>query len=282
MRLMASNIDRLFFVYILKIDLRGTLMKTAKKIFTIILMILILGCDEKAFNPDIVKKPDFSLTPRPDGEAELVTLQLTGQLLAPTNVYNKVVKELKIIRETWSDSIEHVNIVFEPFWRESFIRVRATPETFDSMMANKYHYWDSLNAYFPLDSVSLRSVPSIDVWSASMHFKGRLNSLRLIDSYAGLPLVRSIDTDYRWLGDYPMLLPLRIEGKNKYFFRYAYGDCYNGCIYSEIYYFTVGNDSAYYHGVFIPYPGDSPRPSWADTALQALSDYHTWNAWKPE
>lgn len=256
-------------------------MNFSKIIVAIAVGAFIASCEEKAANPHYVLKPDFSVTPRPDGEAELVALQLTGQLLASTSVYNQVRHELKLIRDTWSDSIIHVNIVFEPFWRESFIRVRATPETFDSMVAGNYHYWDSLNAYFPLDSISLRSNPTIGAWSASMHFRGRLNSCRLIDSYAGLPFVESIGTDYKWV-DGPVLLPVRVNGKNKYFFRFADGDCYSGCGYSEFHYFSVENDSAIYHGTYNTYFGTQPRPPWVDSASQALYDYYNeWCFWQP-
>jgi hypothetical protein len=247
-------------------------MRILRFIIPISLLVFFAACDEKSFNPRVPEGPDFSLTPRADGEAELVALQLTGDLLAPTDIYNLAKKELKIIRETWRDSIVHVNMVFEPYWRESYIRVRVNAETFDSMVAGKYHYWDSLNSYFPLDSIILSSNPVIGAWSANMYFKGRLNSCSLIDEYAGLPFVKSIDTDYKWI-DHPVLLPVRVNSVNKYFFRFAYGDCYNGCIYNEFHYFTVENDSAIYHGVFIPYPVTQPRPPWADTARQALQDY---------
>ncbi len=252
-------------------------MNTTMKTFLIVLMILVFGCEEKAFNPVVPKAPDFSLTPMENEEAEQAALHLSGQLIAPVALYERIKSELGIIRSNWSDSIEFVNIKFESNWEPSKLYIGITREAYDSMLALNYHYWDSLNDYFRVSQIDLHL--HYFSFSLTLTFEGRLNSLLLGPAYAGLPGFRYIYTTAR-IGDRPELWLYMNDDEIKCFFRNAYFDCESGCASSDIYYFTVKNDSAFFHGSVLSdgSSGETPPP-WLDTALTARREYLTWYQW---
>lgn len=259
-------------------------MKHSKKyiIFFFSLAVLLVSCDDKSLSPTVPKGPDFSSTPMENEEAELAALHLSGKLVAPLPLYEQIKEELELIRETWSDSIVHVNILFDPYWKVSKIRIYVDSSTYDSMKSNQYQHWDSLNDYYRIDTIVLGNYSFIDQQWANLYFEGRLNPILLVDKYAGLPgfiYVNSVVTFP--IGGGPILVLLRDRLTIKYFFSYAYGDCPSGCLNSEIYYFTIDKGEPIYHGlwkrtIFEPHP---TPPKWADTATEAFKQYIATNYW---
>jgi hypothetical protein len=242
------------------------------------LLVLYAACDEKALNPRGPEGPDFSITPMENEEAELLALQLSGEIMAPIPLYERIRSDLIKIRETWVDSIVYVNIKYTPYVKPSEITIGFASEWFDSAVAGTYHYWDSLNRFYPLDSIRFRPMSNV----AILEFHGRLNSRVLVDEYAGL-----IGFDYVYAaggpGDWSILLANADTDNLKYFFRFAFGDCPSGCTNSHYYYFTVEQDSANYHGCyFSTYPPDSARPNWMDTAIAAGREYFSSYFWQHE
>jgi len=253
-------------------------MKSSKLVFVFTLGILFVACQEKALNPTAPQGPDFSVTPMENEEAELAALHLSGQLIAPVPLYERIKKEFEIIRSTWSDSIQHVNLRFETFWEPSKLYVEITNGAYDSIITSNYHYWDSLNELYRLRE----KVLSFYYYGSYMilTFEGRLNSLHLGPAYSGMPGFRSLYTTARG-GDRSEVWLHMEDDIIKYFFRYGFGDCEAGCAYSDIYYFTVKGDSALFHGSFLLYGGYTEvPPSWLDTALTALREYHVWYHWR--
>ena len=213
------------------------------------LVVLVVSCDDKSLSPTPSKDPDFSSTPMENEEAELAAIYLSGKLIAPVALYNQIKEELELIRSTWSDSIEHVNIEFEPFYHPSFISIWTSLPTYDSIAAGTYHHWDSLNDYYRIDTI-MPGWRHDKYGQITLRFKGRLNSLVLLFGYAGLPGFKFV-TFLGKVGDYPVLHLIQDRDEIKYFFRHAYGDCPAGCISSEYYYFRVENDRAYFIGSFL-------------------------------
>ena len=245
------------------------------------LVVLLVSCDDKSLSPIPPKDPDFSLTPMENEEAELAALHLSGKLIAPLPLYRQIKEELELIRETWSDSITHVNIEFEPFYHPSIISIWVSPPTHDSIVAGTYHHWDSLNDYYRIDTI-MPGWRHDKYGQITLRFKGRLNSLVLLFGYAGLPGFKFV-TFLGKVGDYPVLHLIQDRDEIKYFFRHAYGDCPAGCISSEYYYFRVENDRAYFIGSFLDvypnYPPDSLRPAWMDTVVTAHRKYLEFDCW---
>jgi len=246
------------------------------------LVVLLVSCDDKSLSPTPPKDTDFSLTPMENEEAELAALHLSGKLIAPLPLYEQIKEELELIRETWSDSITHVNMVFDPYWKESNIKVYVSQATYDSMISGQYHHWDSLNDYYGIDTIVFGHYSFTDQQWANLYFKGRLNPLLLVDIYAGLPGFISVNSVVTLpFGDGPILALLRDQDTIKYFFSYAYGDCPSGCLNSEIYYFTIDKGAAVYHGLWKStiFEPDPPPPNWADTAIEAFKVYRATNNW---
>ncbi|MGH8014727.1 MAG: hypothetical protein ACREBV_00870, partial [Candidatus Zixiibacteriota bacterium] len=79
-------------------------MKSATIVFAFTLTILLVACQEKAMNPTTQMGPNFSVTPMENEEAELLALHLSGDIIAPVNLYEKIKYELQLIRQTWINS----------------------------------------------------------------------------------------------------------------------------------------------------------------------------------
>jgi len=252
-------------------------MITGKKFSLIVFVILVFGCDEKAFNPATSKGPDFSLTPMENEEAELAALHLSGEIMAPIGLYQRIRSDLAIIRENWSDHNEHVNIKFDPFWEVSVIGVDLTSTTYYEIESGNYHNWDSISVHTALDSIHYFGCANFCI--AKLVFKGRLNPILLVDEYSGLPGFNIIST-YSKPMDRSNLYLQKNGNVIKYFFRYAYGECPAGCLNSEIYYFTVESGEPVYRGsLYLPVLPDSTIPVWADTYTFAYRDYIAHNCW---
>jgi hypothetical protein len=253
-------------------------MRFLKFVIPFTLLVFFAACEEKSFNPRVPEGPDFSLTPMEDEEAEVLAMYLSGEIMAPLELYDTIKSDLLLIRNTWADSVPDVLIRYLPYPPPSEIYIGLTPQTFESIRLGEYHEWDSLNIHYRLDSVELLS----QFGAVKLHFNGRLNANLLVDAYAGLPGFRYIHTE-AFVGDWSTLLASKDESVIKYFFRFGFGDCPSGCIYSRLTYLTREEDSAYFHGQYLTnYPPDSSRPTWVDTAIIAFRNYHTLNFWRAE
>ena len=106
----------------------------------------------------------------------MVALDLSRKLIAPLPLYEQIKEELELIRETWSDSITHVNIEFEPFYHPSIISIWVSPPTHDSIVAGTYHHWDSLNDYYRIDTI-MPGWRHDKYGQITLKFKGSVTSL---------------------------------------------------------------------------------------------------------
>jgi hypothetical protein len=251
-------------------------MRILKLIILVTIAIFVFGCEEKAFNPAAPKGPDFSLTPMENEEAELAAIYLSGKIIAPVPLYVQFQNEVALIRNTWEDSIYHTDIRFKTNFLVSEILIITSWAVYDSMKLGNYHHWDSLNSYYRFDSILFRYDFSPIV---SIYFKGRLNPNIISKEYSGLPGIQSAEPN-RWVTEFPVILPIEFGNTIKYFFNYAHEDCFDGCDYFDVFYYTVSNDSAYYHGSysFNVWEIPPPEPSWFDTARIAYQEYHSINS----
>jgi len=242
-----------------------------------ILIALVITCGDSPTSPT-QQGDDLSLTPMEDAEAETAAYFLSGDVMAPLWLYNKIRTELEMIREVWSDSIPQVNIKYQPYSWTSYLAAGFQASTFDSIVAGTYHSWDSLNQHYRLDST--RQPPRSNF--VDMFFHGRLNPIQLVEIYKGLPGMQYVHS-WNYVGDRPVLL-LTLEGRDiKYFFRDAWGDCLAGCIYSDFYYFTIEDKVPLFHGSWRNWNNEGrdsvPVPVWYDTVWQAFDDYRQISIW---
>jgi hypothetical protein len=247
----------------------------------IALGLFVASCEEKAVSPTVPQGPDFSVTPMENEEAELAAYYLTKSLIAPIPVYNRIRDDLALIRKVWQDSIEQVNIKFRAPYGPSLLIIWVNPSTYDSMKAGDYHHWDSLNAYYRLDSVSFRWRHA-DHAEIILRFQGRLNSQILLYNYSGLPGFQYITLAPTTVGDNPNLYIYKKGSSLKYFFRNGYDDCPVGCLSAEYFYFTIENGEARlidkYFRIY-PYNDLNPIPPWADTVRQLMTEYGEIDLW---
>jgi len=257
--------------------LKGDLKMRSISLFclTIFLCLILANYDERS---PVRSNSDLNSTPMENEEAELAALWLSGELVAPEYLYNKIRDDLDLIRSTWQDSVSEVEIIFNPYWQSSYLSFGFYQNTYDSILSGDYHAWDSLNEVYHVNNMSFID----EITHVSLHFEGKLNPIVLVDIYAGLPGTRYIHSGAT-VGDYPMLLIFNARGKLKYFFRNAWGDCPAGCIYSTYNYFEVVDDSAIHRGAWYPEtPEDYDNaPIWFDTVLMARDNYFQYNSWHP-
>lgn len=94
---------------------------------------------------------DPSLTPRENVEAEEVAIWLSEGLVAPQQLYDKVLSDLAIIRSRYGPAIPELNTIqFTPYLESDRIIVEVTPEAAAQFERGEYHDLDSLNEHFKL------------------------------------------------------------------------------------------------------------------------------------
>ncbi len=210
--------------------------------------------------------PDLSQTPRENREAEMAASVLSGQVMAPQYLYERVLGDLQKIREEFGDSLPVRNIGFWPHWIASGITARIDSVTLADSTSGARRILDSLNAVYRC----LSATKPYTWWE--FEFQGVLNPFALIEIYSNVPGMKVICPAINGPGDWSLFgLSSSKRGEIDYFFRYGFGDCPAGCIYSEIFYFSTTHREVTYHG-FYPHDVQHPeaKPEWFEEAQQAL------------
>ena len=244
----------------------------------LVLAAVFCGCDSDPVTRSSGSAlPDLSVTPMENAEAELAALWLSGEIVAPTSLYERIRDDLAMIRAEWGDSVPETEVTFRMWWEPSILEAGFSGPTFDSIMDSTYHAWDSLNEFYRLTDYSSSFSPFV-----RLSFEGRLNALRLVDIYKGLPGMFWV-ANSEYVGDWPVMLPVKDRRTMKYFFRNAWGDCPSGCLYSDVFYFTVVDDSVDYVGAVLYDEWEqADTVVWLDTLGAAFRRYREWNSWADE
>jgi hypothetical protein len=84
-------------------------------------------------------------------DAELLALEITGELLPPADLVEQVEADLEAVRMH--------NPYFAPFhvfpdWVPGWLLVDLTPEAWESFQAGEYHGWDELNELYDVEVTS--------------------------------------------------------------------------------------------------------------------------------
>lgn len=221
------------------------------------LLCVIISCSKST------KHEDFEISPWAYEEAKLIALYLSGELEAPEDLYNQVLRELVAIRSTFGDTFEMVNrITFWPPWMVSYLLLAFHDSTARQIEAGEYEAWDELNEKYHVSEIKTEGIKHGFV---SLVFEGTLNPFRLAEQYAVLPGARYAEPNYLD-GDGPNVYARQTEGEITYLFRYAHGDCTAGCIYNEYWYFVFEGDRPVFVGHWIPYE-DPREPRWWTEAV---------------
>ena len=203
---------------------------------------------------------------------------LSGQVVAPQNLYERVLGDLQKIREEYGDSLPVRNIGFRPHWIASAISARIDSVTLADSTSGARRMLDSLNALYRCISAT----KPYTWWE--FEFQGVLNPLALTKIYSDVPGMEVICPSINGLGDWSLFgLSSPKRGEIHYFFRYGFGDCPAGCIYSRVYYFCTTYRNVTYHG-FYPHNIQHPEatPEWFEAAQDALKTVMYPDCWSAD
>lgn len=223
------------------------------------------------FNP--LNNQDTELTPEGDEEAELIALCLSGELSAPDDLYNRVLRDLAVIRVRFGDEYESIqSIRFRPPWVVGCIIMSFNDSTADEVANGEYHAWDELNQKYQVTEIDTSSIRY--KWIV-LYFKDKLHPRRLSELYGALPGVRYAEPNHIF-GDSPNVYPRQTRLGITYLFRNAWGDLPSGALCNEYWYFTVYEwIQAIFIGHWDPYR-DPKEPGWWDEARKNIELYRSW------
>jgi hypothetical protein len=240
--------------------------------FAVVILVLVVlipcisitsGCDSST-SP--TKKVNPDLTPRENAEAENAALWLSGELVAPTDLYEELFAGYSRIRAAYSDSIPELDqVMFVPPWMPGELLIKPTEDAIAELRRGEYHDLDSLNAFYGIAEVDTHLVR---IGWIQLIFEGRLHPERLADEYEQVPsLLSAVPNGI--IANQADNYPWEIDGGVSYLFRYGWGDCPAGCIYNQWWYFKVreGEDEIEYLGTFVS--PDDPKPDWWTEARRA-------------
>jgi hypothetical protein len=226
--------------------------------------------------------PYFVKTPMPDEKAEIIALYLSGELLAPLVLYERIHAELEYI---WGEYTPTYPVLSQINYRAAFGQASAIgffidEATYNQLADSVYHAWDALNEMHEFETYRLHDT-YYSGYIIDMYFRGRRHPCVLTEIYDSLPGF----TAPEWcgvagsLGDYPNIYPRMAEDTISYLFRNAWGDCPAGCIYSEFWYFVSVDDSMNLVGYWLPEYGDTVAPFWWEDAKHNWYGYHEHSFW---
>lgn len=234
-----------------------------------------LSCSSDSPTSPSNQQPDLSQTPRENREAEMAAAVLSGQVVAPQYLYERVLSDLEKIRDEFGDSLPVRNIGYWPHWIPSAIAARIDSAMLADSTSGARRILDSLNALYRCISIT----KPYTWWY--LEFQGVLNPFALTRIYSSVPGMKSICPMINGPGDWPLFgLSFSERGGIQYFFRHGFGDCPSGCIYSVVYYFRTTNRDVKYHGYY-PHDIQHPeaKPDWYDAAQGALKTVMYPDCW---
>jgi hypothetical protein len=232
--------------------------------------LLAAACDD---DPVRTSRSPSNTTPKDNAEAELAALWLSGDLIAPQELYETIRDDLDAIRTEFADSTTMASIEFMAPWLPSQLLVRFTAEGKQKVQTGNYPELEALNLRFGLSEFDTSSSLWPNYGSARLTFSGRKHPLVMRESYDDLADVMWAEPN-GFIGDWSCVYPWEIDGGVSYLFRHAWGDCPAGCINSVFWYFRVVGGEIEYVGRY-DVRGD-PEPDWwvdGKTALNAYRGY---------
>jgi hypothetical protein len=244
---------------------------------TVLLALLVAmpACRDNPQPPPVLAPPPDALqtTPKPDSEAELAALWLSGEIVAPDDLYETIKQDLEAIRAAHGDDIDALDITFFAPWVPSQLLIAFDDDGVAKIRSGSWPELEALNDQFEL-AVFDTTRPS---WrtrgAARLEFEGRRHPVRMATSYAALPEVVYAEPN-GYIGDWSNVYPGKLADGMSYLWREASGDCPAGCINSHFWYFRVTDSGIDYVGNF-EWDYATPPPDWWNEAKAAYEGYWT-------
>lgn len=166
--------------------------------------------------------------PPPYEDEDILGLEISGELLAPSSLVSQIAQDLSAIRTAFP---EIVDIEVFPTWEPGYLTVSLTADAWAEYLAGTFAELDSLNSEYgatliqPLNSLKLLLID----------FAFLYNPVLLGEIYEGTEGVRSAAPNI-FGGDGNDIscdqLPI-------YTFKRGWGDCLSSCIYADYWVFSV-------------------------------------------
>jgi len=186
-------------------------------------MILVLGISIFA----------ISITAFADGydDAEILALQVSGELLPPPLLYERISKELEVIHQFYP-GMERIH-VFPP-WAPGELIVGLTDDALEEFMNGEYHGLDSLNTLYGPVEMELILFNYI-----LLEFSLNYNPECLSPIYSAAEGVLSAQPNHT-IGDGDDINATIMDSSfSVYTFRRGWGDCPSGCMEEHLWKFYV-------------------------------------------
>jgi hypothetical protein len=228
--------------------------------------------DRVTGTPGTDPRLDITDTPRENAEAETAALWLSGDLIAPEDLYHAIRDDLAAIRGGHLDSVPQIATRFFPPWVVTQLIVLPDDATWDKIRNGEPNAIDSLNVVFhatKLDSLRVSNLLAI------ISFEGRLHPEKLAEIYAVQAGVIYAEPN-GYCCDWDNVYPWEHDGHMTYLFRNGYGDCPSGCIYSDFWYFRRVDGQTEYVGAYST-EHDPVPPDWWDEAKVAFRRFKYGN-----
>ncbi len=162
-------------------------------------------------------------------EAQMLALDISGELLPPEELTQRILEDLAAIRAAYP---EVTNIHYRPNYEPSQMLVSLTDEAFAQYLQGQYHAWDELNAAYGAIDFAASSFVKIVL----LKFDKIYNMELLSDIYEQAHIDGIIHAQPNYLyGDGNTIY----ADPPRYTFRRAWGDCPAGCIYRKDWHFEV-------------------------------------------
>lgn len=168
-------------------------------------------------------------------DAEILALELSGALLPPPTLYDRLYNDLVKIRMSYP---EMLLVSHRPNWVLGELIVGLTQEAWEQFQAGTHNGLNQLSLIYGLVNVNLilPSPPAL-----LFQFGEQYNPEYLVPLYEAVDGVRYAEPNIL-LGD-----GARIQVSSpefEYTFSYGWGDCFAGCIFRHYWVFTIIDGSA--------------------------------------
>ncbi len=112
------------------------------------------ACDD--FVP-LATAAEVALAGREDTDAEILALRASGQLVAPTALYDRIHTDLEAVRAL-EPAVAEVH-VWDVFY--NWLSLQLDEASFSALESGEYHAWDCANAHYGLSSTDIVGVRSV-------------------------------------------------------------------------------------------------------------------------
>ncbi len=170
----------------------------------------------------LATREQIARSPLPDAEAEVLAIELSDGLVAPPDVYQRIVNDLAAIRSTNS---QLVNLHATPSWSPDDILVEFDRQGAAAVTASTYSDWNCANDLHGVSSPPKLFQGPTGRFFVDLQFAHRFNAPLLATQYASLPHVLDVSLLDRAGGDGNDVCASVTGDTYNYIFDAGGGDC---------------------------------------------------------